>query len=61
MFTVRSMTIRQSPAAADAASLRGDAEVGVEEIGEHFEHFPPKDYDARFVNRRRAFLDDDRT
>ena len=55
------MTIRQSPAAADAASLRGDAEVGVEEIGEHFEHFPTKDYDARFVNRRRDFLDDDRT
>jgi len=46
-------------AGAGAASLRGDAGMGVEEVGEQVEHFPPEDYEARFVDRRRSLLDED--
>ncbi len=40
--------------------MRGDAEVGVKEVGEHVKRFPPKDYNVRFVNRQCALLDDNR-
>ncbi len=40
------------------ASLRGEWEAGVEEVGDQIEHFPPENYDGMGYHRRILIGDD---